>query len=132
MRVIVRNEGQLRGAFSSFIGAMVHGKPYEVWIRPFKQRRSLDQNAKMHVMIRELAKHIGYSESEMKNVLKSEYGPVHSVRIGDRDIVVPKSTADYDRAQAGEMIELIQMLGAETGCVFQEATDTEADNGCGQ
>lgn len=121
MRVIVRDEGQLRGAFAGFVQKMVPGKPYEVWIRPFKARRSLDQNAKMHVMIRELGKHLGYSEAEMKDVVKNEYGPKRTVRVGDRDHVIPKSTADYNVEEAGEMIEVLHMIGAETGCVFQEA-----------
>lgn len=131
MRSVVQNEGQLRGAFSAFAAAMAPGKPYEIYMKPFRRRRTLDQNAKMHAMIRTLALHLGYSESEMKNVLKSEYGPVVKVELGDRQVIVPKSTADYDVAECGEMIEIINMVGAETGCAFEDPEDAEGGDGGG-
>ncbi len=131
MRVIVRDEGALRAAIPGFVSKMVPGKPYEVWIRPFKRRRSLDQNAKMHAMIRELAKHIGYSETELKDYLKSAYGPHETRNLFGSDTVVPKSTSNYTVDEAGEMIEILYMHGAEVGCVYQDAQDPSANNGRG-
>ncbi len=128
MRVIVRDEGALRAAIPGFVAKMVPGKPYEVWCRPFKRRRSIDQNAKMHVMIRELARHVGHSEGELKDYLKEEYGPKEKRTMFGRTYVGPKSTADYNVEEASEIIEILHMLGAEVGCGFQ---DTETDNGRG-
>lgn len=129
MRFVVRNTQQIAHALEQFQAKMIPDRPYEVWMKPFRQRRSLDQNAKMHVMIRELAKHLGYSESELKDALKSEYGEKAVMHVGGREMTVPKSTTDYDVKEAGEMIEIIQMIAAETGCVFQNA---EIHNAGGQ
>lgn len=99
---------------------MIDGKPYSVEVRPFKPKRTLDQNAKMHVMIRELATHIGYSDSELKDFLKAEYGPTKTIQIGESQKAIPVSTSEYNRTEAGEMIEILYMLGAECGYAFQE------------
>lgn len=106
-------------------------KPLEVIVKPFRAKRSLDQNAKMHVMIRELADHIGYSQTELKDYLKSEYGPTKTIQIGDKQRVIPMSTAEYNRAEAAEIIEILYMLGAECGYAFQEPANAEGSNGRG-
>jgi hypothetical protein len=128
MRAVVRSKLEAAN-WVSFKSNMVDGRPYEIQVKPFKRKRTLDQNAKMHVMMRELAAHIGYSDSEFKDFVKLEYGPKQVSRIGDKDYLLPKSTRDYNVAECGEIIEILYMLAAECGHSFQETENAPSDHG---
>lgn len=103
-------------------------KPMIISIRPFESVRSIDQNAKIHVMIRALAEHTGYSENEMKLIVKSQYGPYKRVYVKHKDEAttsplsreIPKSTTEYTRPECSDFIERLYQLGAEIGCTFSE------------
>jgi hypothetical protein len=127
MRRVINNADQWRKMGQS----MNFGSPMEVVVKPFRSRRSLDQNAKMHVMIRDLAAHLGYTQSELKDYLKHEYGPTKTLQIGETQKVIPLSTSEYNRAEAGEIIEILYMLGAECGYAFEEPQNAASGDGCG-
>ncbi len=97
-------------------------KPQLVEIRPYKPPRSLEQNARMHSMFRQLANFTGYSESEIKDYCKSEVGP-HKVIAIDQVKDVPKGTSEYSKLEASDMIEHLYRIGAEVGCVFTDGED---------
>ncbi len=95
-------------------------KPHLIEIKPYKPPRSLPQNAKLHSMIRDLAEHTGYSEAEMKDVIKAEFMPVKAVEIGQRILDIPLSTTELTRELMSELIEHVYQLGAEANCVFKD------------
>lgn len=57
------------------------GDLVEVIFRPYKCRRSKEQNALFHVWVRALGKHLGYDEPEMKELAKQEL-------LGHRDVML--------------------------------------------
>lgn len=97
------------------------GKPLTVTVKKFHRPRTLDQNAKLHAMIRELAEHTGHTESELKDWVKVELGLLKVIEIGSNVVEVPVSSTEYTVQQCGDLIERIYQVGAEVGCVFSES-----------
>jgi hypothetical protein len=95
-------------------------KPQLIELKQYRPPRSLPQNAKMHVMIGELAKEVGYSASELKDWFKLEHGPKQRFTFGGIDKMIPKSTASYTKMEMIEFIGQIERVGAEMGFVFEE------------
>lgn len=85
----------------------------------YKPPRTCEQNALMHVLWREIALQVGRTESEVKDIFKSEYGPEEVVTINDISIRRPLSTADYTKWQCSDMIDHIHMKAAEWGIEFE-------------
>lgn len=97
--------------------------PQLIEIKKYKPPRSLPQNAILHTQIRELATHIGYSETELKDWLKLEYGPKKRLvwykdQVQLLDKMIPKSTAEYTREEMSDMIAHVERIGAEMGFRF--------------
>ncbi len=95
-------------------------KPIQVTVKPFKRDRSLDQNAKVHAMIRVIAEYAGYTESAMKAILVDEYAPRHSVKLGEKVIDAPLGTSDMNVEQMSEFIEHLYQLGADLELTFSD------------
>lgn len=93
--------------------------PMQVTIQPKPTKRSLSQNARMHVMWHELANHLGYTGDELKEIMKLKYGPQAQIQFEGELRVIPKPSAKYTKAESSAMMEHIQRLAAECGCVMQ-------------
>ena len=118
MKAVVRtNEDLLK--FINTVSDRLDGRPWTISLKKFHRPRTLPANAKFHAMNRELALHCGYTESRMKIILKSEFGPIESKQVGPRIVDTPKETAEYTVTEMQAMIEQLYQLGAEVGCVFQ-------------
>ena len=98
------------------------GKPFTIEIKPFKQPRTLSQNAKIHAMFNELAEATGHTPNEIKEYIKSEFCPRKTIEIGGRIIDVPMGTSELSAAQMSNFVENIYQVGAMAGVVFQEDT----------
>lgn len=120
MRAVIRTSEDIH-RFANQIRDKLTGKPYQIDIRPFKRSRTLPQNAKLHAMIHDLALHCGYVDSQMKDIVKQEYGTVKVVEIGGRVIEVAKPTSEYNVDELSMMIEHLFQLGAEINCGFTES-----------
>jgi len=117
VRAIIRTSDDIR-KFANQISDKLTGKPYQIDIRPFKRSRTLPQNAKLHAMIRSLGLHCGYTDSQMKDIVKQEFGTVKVVELGGRIVEVAKPTSEYNVEELAMVIEHLYQLGAEIGCVF--------------
>ena len=118
MKFVIRTRNEFLNV-ADRLAPELDGKPYQVTVKPFQRDRSLDQNSKFHAMLRELAAHCGYTESEMKDWAKAELGLTKLIQIGERTIEVPLPSSEYTVDQFGDLIERIYQVGAEVGCVFQ-------------
>lgn len=119
MKHVIRSEDD----FLNILPALrqhLTGKPIQVTIKPFKRDRSLDQNKKLHAMIRELALHCGYPERQMKEILKAQFAPINTVTIGGRICDVPRNTSDMSIDEMSQFMDDIEQLGAELGVTFDE------------
>jgi len=99
---------------------LLNGKAMTVTLTPFRRPRSIDQNSKMHVLFRELADHCGYSEAEIKEYFKSEFGPAKILEIAGNMKVIPKGTSEYSIDECNRMIDRIYQVAAEAGCQLPE------------
>ena len=93
-------------------------KPYLISAKVFKPPRSLEQNAKLHCLFRDLSAHTGYTESEIKDVIKARFGLHKVVQIDGTPTSIAKSTTEYSREELSDLMDRVYMLGAEIGCVF--------------
>lgn len=122
MRAVIRS----RNDFYRFVDEVSnqlgeqYEKPYTVTVKRFHRPRTNDQNAKAHAMIRELALHCGYTEAAMKDVLKTEFGPIQVFQVGTRIVDAPKGTSDYTVEELSAFIEQLYQIGAEINCAFTE------------
>ena len=98
------------GNYRKWYDAADKVKEYDITITPHRERRSLDANAYYHVLITKIAKAMGVSMAEVKNMTLSRYGqlelvdgkPVEFLISDDVDIskredihLQPTGTAEY-------------------------------------
>jgi len=117
---IVAHPSGLRALTAYLERRLEAGKPLRVTVgaRPSRTR---EQNAFLHLAIRQLANHVGMSETELKEVLKSEFGPEETVRVGNLTTVVRKSMSKYSTLEASAMIEHVERIAAECGLLIEPA-----------
>ena len=119
MKAVVRTLSEanvfLRGLSDKFTG-----KPMSLEVKPFKQPRTLPQNAKAHAMMNELANHVGHSAEEIKQYLKAEYADKKTIQIGATIIDVPMGTSEMTAEQMSVFVEHIYEVGAMCDCKFNE------------
>jgi hypothetical protein len=80
--------------------------------------RTTEQNAYMHFAFRELAQFCGVGEDELKNEFKRQYGPKHTVLVGTHSFELCKSTRDYTKLEAMDMIAHVERIAAECGLLI--------------
>lgn len=120
MRAVIRTKRDVM-RFANQVADKLDGKPYTMLVKKFHRPRSIDQNAKMHVMFRILGEYTGHSESEIKAYFVDEFGPKKKLSFADK--MVPMGTSEYDVHEASDMIEQLHRVGAEVGCLFEECDD---------
>jgi len=92
-------------------------------IKKFKPPRTLEQNALLHCLFREVAKHVGRPEDEIKEIFKYQYGTMKKLELYGDVTYVPKGTSEYNKQELSDMVEQVYRKGAEWGVEF-----TEIDN----
>lgn len=80
-----------------------------------ERKRSLDQNSKWHAMAGELAEEIGYTPEELKRLAKNELGRFTVIDGPCGKIKRLQSSADWDKDEMSEAIELLNRWAAEVG-----------------
>ena len=125
MKIVIRNRDEGLQAINDFYSLQGTDltEPKLLEVKRYRPPRSLPQNAKLHVMIGELADHTGYSPSELKEWLKLEYGIYQKITISGKSANIPLSTASYTKQQMAELIGHIERIGAELGFQFSEITN---------
>lgn len=92
------------------------GKAAEVSISEYSPRLPGNLQARISILIRELAQFCGYSEYQMKQIIKQNYYPSVIIHWRETTNDVPKSTMQLTPAEAREIENHLYTLGAEIGC----------------
>lgn len=100
---------------SSEFKTLCDDKAMEVLIRPYKEKKTGEQEAFFHVLCRELSKATGYTEGEIKEYIKRDVFGQREIRIGDRTTSVGISSSKLPREQYSELIEGAYRVGADAG-----------------
>ena len=110
-RTIIRannQEKQLKFNATTFINNLEpeEGREFEVLVRIYKPRRSLEQNRYYWgVVIDYMSRELGYTANECHEILKSELLPKKSVEFKGSVRSVTASTSDLTTKEFGEYID---------------------------
>ena len=85
-------------------------EPWAIWIGPYKQIRSLEQNSKYWALVDEVCDATGHSRNVIHTFLKREAWGVDVVEVNGKTVEVVKSSAKADRGEFGGLIDHAQEL----------------------
>ena len=105
--------GVIIGDIAGHLQALPLDKAFEVEIRPYRSRRTVDQNSKFHAMCQELGQEIGYTAAELKKLVKHELGYYQIIDGPCGKIKRLESSADWNTERMAEAIEQLHRWGAE-------------------
>lgn len=98
------------------------GKKLVLDVNREKSKRSLDQNAYLWgVVYKVIADHTGYSETEVHEVFKRMFLPPRFIKWKGREIKLPNTTTELNKAEFGEYITRIQAEVADMGITIPNA-----------
>lgn len=78
---------------------------WEVVIRPWREKRSDEQNALFHVLIAKVASATGNDADTVKAFFKNEFGPKRVAYIHGEARAVPKESSSYTVEEMSEVID---------------------------
>lgn len=117
MRRIILREASHRDRALEAVQALGVGlnPPLCVEIKPFKENRSLDQNAAYHAVIQDIARHTGHSHDEIHEIVKFKFLPALEVELPDGEYRVSRSTTRLNRGEMSDLIDQVQAWAASLG-----------------
>ena len=116
MKTIALYPGAWSQCVAAAISAIRELTPAQTYVVTIKKRqRTLDQNSRWHAMAGELAEEIGYTPEELKRLAKNELGRYTIIDGPCGKIKRLQSSADWDKDEMSEAIELLHRWAAEVG-----------------
>jgi hypothetical protein len=89
--------------------------------------RSNNQNSWLWgVVYKEIANHMGYSETEIHEIMKQKFLPPKFVKWKGKEIKMQSSTTNLNKIEFGEFIERIRSEVASFGIVIPDPVKDEA------
>jgi hypothetical protein len=89
---------------------------YVVSVREWHPPLAHNLRARLHIPIREMAEFCGYSETQMKSIIKEAFYPRTERRIAGKLVSVPVDTMELTPAQARAVEVHIHAAAADIGC----------------
>jgi len=93
-------------------------RDYEVNIKEHKPKKTAEQEAFFHVLCRKLSKFTGYTEPEVKDLVKREILGTKEIVIGGATQTITASSSKLPKDEYSDLIEGCYRVGAEAGCVL--------------
>ena len=94
------------------------GKLWEIIIQEYREKRTLEQNAKWHSMVGDIANYYGYTPIEMKTIMKDQLGLFHDVETEKKTYRVYHETSKMPVEDLSNLIEQTYQWAAENGIVL--------------
>lgn len=115
---IVRDEA-IRANLMAFIATMRLDRPLEVVIQQYRKRRSLSQNAYLHLILGIIADDTGNSLDDVKEAYRDMFLGKVPIPFGSEERMVGRSTTTLDTMEANDFIDKIRAHAAtELGIVL--------------
>lgn len=111
--------GGSRAKYDLFLKTLEVGQTAGVFIESNKDDGTLDQLAKIHVCIRELAKEIGYTFEEMKLEIKKQSGMCFITTVKDEKVLFCKSLGDASKEELSLVMDSVVEIGDTVGINFR-------------
>jgi hypothetical protein len=109
MRYILIDEQRRRNAINELQGLDI-SKLIEVTIKPHKKNRSNSQNNLMWMWLPDIARHFGYTEDELHELLKVRFLGIEEKIVDGRTLIQPISTTKLTTKQMAEYLTKIEIL----------------------
>lgn len=107
-----------------FIQRLSADKQWTVSIRPYRKKRTLDQNALIHGWFAIIARETGNDPGDVKEALKTEFLPPRFVELNGKTVEVRRETSKLDTKELAEFANRIQAWAAqEFGIVLPTRDD---------
>ena len=84
------------------------GQMWDVSIKPWKPRRSVDANRRLWSLHKLASEATGHSVDEMHEWAKMQFLPRHKVKVGEREVEVPVSSARLNKKDFGAFMEAVE------------------------
>lgn len=101
--------------FELFVSNIPDGQIVEVFYEEQHDDGTLPQLAKLHVVIKQLAMHIGESVENMKLLVKDKAGLCIAREVSGKEYFLAKSFADCSREELSLAIQAAIEIGDEVG-----------------
>ena len=122
---ILRND-QIRDICVSWLSSIQcndHDNPLQVTVKPYKKRRSLEQNDKFHAWCGSIADKTGHTKEEIKYIIVEQvFGTEEYINLQGEPRSRLKQTASMTVPEMSELIERATQLGIELGADVPEVT----------
>lgn len=90
----------------------------EVIIQPHKKSKSAEQRGWFHVLCKILGEETGYTQGEIKELIKREIMGTTLIELAGRNVEVVASSESLDKVGYSELIDGTYVLAAEAGIVL--------------
>lgn len=119
---IVNAPERLRALLASLMTMPVSAEhPLEIVVRTPRKEKSHDQRGLWHATLDDMAKEMGHTPGEMKQVVKAEYYGTDKIKLPNGRVVeVIQSSEAEDRAGYSRLIDFTIRFAAENGIVLQD------------
>jgi hypothetical protein len=107
-----------RKQYELFVSSLKDGAIVEFFYEEEHDDGTLPQLAKIHVMIKHLAMHIGESVENMKLLVKDRAGLCIAREVSGKEYFLAKSFADCSREELALAIQAATEIGEQVGFIF--------------
>lgn len=104
--------------FELFLSKMTEGQIVEVFYEEQHDDGTLPQLAKIHVLIKQLAMHIGETVENMKLLIKDRAGLCIAREVSGKEYFLAKSFAECSREELSLAIQAAIEIGEEVGFIL--------------
>ena len=115
MRKFIINSKQVRTNAVNAVKTITGEENLEVIIQEHKENKTQEQRNFFHLLCKILGDEIGYSQSEIKEVVKIEALGLKSVKVGDSIYSVTKSSEEAKKDEYSHLIDTLYRISAELG-----------------
>lgn len=87
-------------------------------IKPYKSKRSIEQNARYWALITGLGKHIGYTPDETHDILRFKFLR-NAIEVNGERLPLLRTTTKLSTAEFTDYMDAVERFGHEIGYFFE-------------
>lgn len=116
-----------RKMLASFILGLSPEKDWQITVEPYRKKRSLNQNAYLHMILGVIANETGNSIEDVKEFYKYQYLGTKPILVGEIDCFVSRSTTELSTKEMADFTEkIIAHAQTELGIILPAQEGVEA------
>lgn len=108
-----------RTKYDAFLSSLVVGQTVNIFMEGNKDDGTLDQLAKIHVCLAEMARSTGHTVEELKVEVKKQAGLCFTTKHNGEQVLYCKTLADCSKEELSSVIDAVIKIGDELGMNFR-------------